>query len=97
MSSRMSSMSGPPGRIPPRLRGGCWFEVEQAEQIRRFTVAHVRMEIRQTRERTEAELLARALQEVVSTRRAAVWWTARHINGAVAAVHELCSSLAGAR
>jgi hypothetical protein len=97
MPSLLSSKSPSPGRGLPRLRGGCWFEVEQAEQIRDFTVAHIRMEVRRTQEGNEAELLTRALREVVDTHRTAVWWTARHINGAVAAVHEHCLSLVQGR
>ncbi|MDQ1293178.1 MAG: hypothetical protein QG608_1059 [Actinomycetota bacterium] len=94
MPPLLSSTSRSLGRGLPRLRGGCWFEVEQAEQIRDFTVAHVRMEVRRTQEGPEADLLTRALREVVNTHRSAVWWTARHINGAIAAVHEHSLSLA---
>jgi hypothetical protein len=90
-----SVLEGAGGLAVPRLWGGCWSMVEQARGLRAFVIAHVRLEIRRTADPVEAGLLGRALAEVVWTARDPQWWTARHLDGAIAAVHQRCEELAG--
>jgi hypothetical protein len=83
------------GLATPRLRGGLRSAVEQARGLRAFVTAHVRLEIRRTADPVEAGLVGRALAEVVWTARGPRRWTARHLDGAIAAVHQRYEDPAG--